>query len=43
MLVSDGHSNYSKDAAQLVEKWNRATREKGADVIEAKKVRFARN
>lgn len=43
VLVSDGHSNYSKDAAQLIEKRNRAIREKGADVIEAQKVRFARN
>lgn len=43
VLVSDGHSNYSKDAAQLIEKWNRAIGEKGADVFEAQEVRFARN
>ena len=43
VLVSDGHSNYSQDAVQLIEKWNRVISEKGADVIEAQKVRFARN
>jgi nicotinamidase-related amidase len=41
LLVSDGHSSYSKDAAQLIEKWNRAIAEKGAEVMEAQKVRFA--
>jgi nicotinamidase-related amidase len=43
LLVSDGHSSYSKDAAQLIEKWNRAIAEKGAEVMEAQKVRFARS
>lgn len=43
VLVSDGHSNYSKDAAQLIEKWNRTIREKGADVMEAQKISFSRN
>jgi nicotinamidase-related amidase len=43
VLVSDGHSSYSKDAAQLIEKWNQAIGEKGADLIEAQKVRFSRN
>ncbi len=43
VVVSDGHSSYSKDAAQLIEKWNQAIREKGADVIEAQKVKFAEN
>jgi hypothetical protein len=38
VLVSDGHSSYSKDAAQLIEKWNRALGENGAEVIEAGKV-----
>lgn len=42
VLVSDGHSSYSKDAALLIEKWNSVISEKGADVIEAQKVRFAR-
>ena len=41
VLVSDGHSSYSKDAADLVEKWNRELCEKGADIIEAQKVRFS--
>ncbi|MFZ5808974.1 MAG: cysteine hydrolase family protein [Chloroflexota bacterium] len=43
VLVSDGHSSYSKDAAQLIEKWNRALHEKGADLIETQKVRFSSN
>lgn len=43
VLVSDGHSSYNKDAAQLIEQWNRAIREKGADVIEAQRVRFAKH
>ena len=43
VLVSDGHSSYSKDAAQLIEKWNQAIGEKGADIIEAQKVSFAQN
>ena len=43
VLVSDGHSSYSKDATQLIEKWNQAIGEKGADLIEAQKVRFLRN
>ena len=43
VLVSDAHSNYSKDAAQLIEKWNRSIRESGADVIETQKVRFSNN
>ncbi len=40
VLISDGHSNYSKDAAQLIEKWNQAIREKGADLIETQKVNY---
>ena len=42
-LVSDGHSSYNKDAAQLIEKWNRTIHEKGADLLEAQKVRFSSN
>lgn len=41
VLVSDGHSSYSKDAAQLIEQWNRVMSEKGAEVVEAQKVKFA--
>jgi nicotinamidase-related amidase len=43
VLVSDGHSSYSKDAAQLIEKWNRAISEKGAELIETQNVSFSRN
>ena len=43
VLVSNGHSSYSKDADQLIEKWNRAIGEKGAEIIEAQKVSFAQN
>lgn len=43
VLVSDGHSSYSKDAAQNIEKWNRALGAKGAEVLEAEKVKFSRN
>ena len=42
VLVSDGHSNYSKDAPQLIEKWNRAISEKGAEIIRTQDVDFAR-
>lgn len=41
VLVSDGHSSYNKDAAQLIDKWNRAIHEKGAEVLEARKVKFS--
>ena len=41
VLVSDGHSSYSKDAAQLIEKWNQEIGEKGAELIETQKVSFA--
>lgn len=41
MLVSDGHSSYNPDAAQLIEKWNQLIREQGAEVMEAQKVKFA--
>lgn len=43
VLVSDAHSSYSKDAAQLIEKWNQAIGKKGADIVEARKVSFAKN
>jgi nicotinamidase-related amidase len=41
VLVGDGHSNFSKDAAQLIEKWNRAISEKGAELTETKDVSFS--
>ena len=40
ILVSDGHSSYSKDAPKLIEKWNRTLAEKGAEVICAEDVVF---
>ncbi len=43
VLVSDGHSSYSKDADQLIEKWNQVMSEKGAELIEAQKVKFVKN
>jgi nicotinamidase-related amidase len=39
-LVSDGHSNFSKDAPRLIEKWNRAISKKGAELVAAKDVDF---
>jgi len=42
MLVSDGHSNFSKDAPQLIEKWNQAICEKGAELIGTQNVNFIR-
>jgi len=39
-LVSDGHSSYSKDAPQLIEKWNNELSRKGAEIVEALNVRF---
>jgi nicotinamidase-related amidase len=40
ILVSDGHSNFSKDAPKLIEKWNRAISQKGAELIETRDVEF---
>jgi nicotinamidase-related amidase len=40
LLVSDGHSNFSKDAPKLIKKWNRAISRKGAELIETKDVDF---
>jgi nicotinamidase-related amidase len=39
-LVSDGHSNFSKDAPKIIEKWNRTISEKGAELVETKDVDF---
>jgi nicotinamidase-related amidase len=39
-LVSDGHSNSSKDAPRLIKKWNRAISEKGAELVATKEVDF---
>ena len=40
ILVSDGHSNFSKGAAQLIEKWNQKISEKGAELEETQEVDF---
>ena len=40
ILVSDGHSSYSKDAPRLIEKWNRTLADEGASVISAGDVVF---
>jgi nicotinamidase-related amidase len=34
-LAADGHSSYSKDAAQLIEEWNRKLEAAGAQVLPA--------
>jgi len=39
-LVSDGHSCFSKHAAQLIQKWNQAIQETGAGLIETEAVDF---
>ena len=40
LLVSDAHSSYSKDAAQLIAKWNEELGKRGAEVITAQSVKF---
>lgn len=40
VLVSDAHSSYSKDAPQLIEKWNEELCKRGAEVITAQSVKF---
>lgn len=40
ILVSDGHSNFSKDAPKLIEKWNKTLHKKGADLRAAKDLEF---
>ena len=39
-LAADGHSSYSKDAAQLIEEWNRKLGEAGASVAAASQIAF---
>lgn len=39
-LVADGHSSYSKDAARLIEEWNRRLAAAGAQVEPAARVTF---
>ena len=40
VLVSDAHSNFSKDAPGMIEKWNRELSSKGALLVETKSVTF---
>lgn len=39
-LVKDGHSNYSKDAPDLIEKWNQKLSENGVVVKSAVEIKF---
>ena len=39
-LISDGHSTYSRDAAKVIEKWNQAFRDKGAELKETGQIDF---
>jgi len=41
VLAADGHSSYSKDAARLVEEWNRKLDEAGARVMPAAQIGLA--
>ena len=41
VLAADGHSSYSKDAARLVEEWNRKLGEAGARVMPAAQIGLA--
>ena len=43
MLVRDAHSNFSKDAPQLIEKWNKALDERGAELVETQDVDFVQH
>ena len=40
ILVSDGHSTYSKGAAKIIEQWNLTLSEKGVELIPTKNVYF---
>ena len=39
-LVEDGHSSYHKDAAQIIEEWNRRLSASGVEVVAADAVDF---
>ncbi len=41
VLVEDGHSSYSKDAARLIEEWNRKLGEAGLKVMPAAQIDIA--
>ena len=40
VLARDGHSSYSKDAAKLIDEWNRKLGEAGAAVLPAAQIEF---
>jgi nicotinamidase-related amidase len=40
ILVKDGHSNYSKDAPRIIEKWNRLLSAKNVELKSASEVEF---
>jgi nicotinamidase-related amidase len=40
VLAGDAHSSYSKDAPQLIEKWNDELEKKGAKVIKTQQISF---
>lgn len=40
ILAEDAHSSYSKDAARLIEEWNRKLREAGATVLATETIDF---
>ena len=41
VLAGDAHSNFSKDAAKLIAKWNRELGGKGAEILETQDVVFS--
>ena len=40
LLVKDGHSSYSKDAARLIEEWNQKLSGQGCELIGASEIKF---
>jgi nicotinamidase-related amidase len=41
LLAGDAHSSYSKDAPQLIEKWNEELERRGVEVVVTRKAGFA--
>lgn len=41
VLVKDGHSNFNKDAAELIGEWNKKLGEAGARLMAAKEIDFS--
>lgn len=39
-LVEDGHSNYSKDATDLINKWNQKLYDLGAKIVKTQEINF---